>query len=174
MIKQKTFQVLPPIYIDLGHGQPPPINLLYGTALSLPTKTVHSYNFSIKSYYQQIPALILLVYLECPQIHARFFVGDLVLHLEVQPKPGATRSERWVWWYSKWVNGNMLEMALGLLILIDSRFPGAFLRRRFPPQFQPLTVAQWDSLSRWLVPGRQWIPVVWHQSKQWATTRRAP
>lgn len=80
----------------------------------------------------------------------------------------------WVWWYSKWVYGKMLEMALGLFILIDSRFPGAFLRRRFPPQFQPLTVAQWDSLSRWLVPDIQWTPVVWHQSKQWATTRRAP
>ena len=79
-----------------------------------------------------------------------------------------------VWWYSKWVNGNMLEMGLGLFILIASRFPGAFLRRRFPPQFQPLTVAQWDSLSRWLVPVRQWTPLVWHQSKQWATTRRAP
>ena len=135
-------------------------------------KTVHSYNFSIKSYYQQMPALILLVPFRmstttCPIF--RWWPGA---------PPWSTAQtwshKVWVWWYSKWVNGNMLEMGLGLFILIDSRFPGAFLRRRFPPQFQPLTVSQWDSLSRWLVPVRQWTPLVWHQSKQWATTRRAP
>ena len=60
--------------------------------------------------------------------------------------PGAPPWSTAQTWSHKWVNGNMLEMAVGLFILIASRFPGAFLRRRFPLQFQPLTVAQWDSL----------------------------
>ena len=143
-------------------------------------KNVHSYNFSIKSYYQQMPALILLVHWNLNKYMPDFSLVTWCSTLKYSPNlepQGLKDSEGnivlLVWWYSKWVNGNMLEMALGLFILSDSRFPGAFLRRRFPAQFQPLTVSQWDSLSRWLVPGRQWTPVVWHQSKQWATTRRA-
>lgn len=86
--------MLPPIYIDLGHGQPPLINLLYGTVLSLPKNTT-----SIKFLNQILVPTNAnsdsIGTLECQQIHAQFFVGDLVLHFEVQPKPGATRSERY-------------------------------------------------------------------------------
>ena len=125
-------------------------------------KTVHSYNFSIKSYYQQMPALILLVHWNLNKYMPDFSLVTWCSTLKYSPNLEPQVGE---WEHA----GN------GCGAVYPYCFP---LPRSFPAEevssAVSVTVAQWDSLSRWLVPGRQWTPVVWHQSKQWATRRRAP